>query len=133
MRSHFWEGIRFLFIGVIAVAIDFVVYFLLFHITSLPTPVSKATSFICGALFSFVGHRLFVFKAHETAAKKQALPFILLYLTSLLLNNLINEGLLYSTKSSLIAWFAATAASVIWNYLGLKFIVFQKKADTIIS
>lgn len=127
MKSHFLEGIRFIIIGLVAVAIDFVVYFALLKFTSIPTSSSKAISFMSGAMFSFVGHRFFVFHSTDKVARKQALPFVLLYLISLLLNNFTNEIIITLSGIKLIAWFISTAISVIWNYLGMKFVVFRPK------
>lgn len=127
VRAQAGELLRFLVVGLSAVATDFAVYFLLVgFLPILPVHVAKAISFIAGAVLAFVLNRGFVFRANGEA-KRQALPFIALYLVSLALNNGVNALLLAHAVAKPIAWFFATATSTVSNFLGMKFIVFRKK------
>ncbi len=118
--------IRFVFVGTLAVGVDFVVYFgLLFLLPVIPISLAKAISYICGATVSFIGHRSFVFAAHDRQARHQVLPFIILYGSSLIANNLINQVILNLTEVRVLAWFIAICSSTTINYLGLKFRVFR--------
>jgi len=117
---------RFVFVGGLAVGVDFMVYFgLLFLLSGISTPLAKAISYICGATVSFVGHRSFVFAAHDRQARHQVLPFIILYGSSLIANNLINQVILNLTGVRVLAWFIAICSSTTINYLGMKFGVFR--------
>lgn len=126
MTHDIKQLIRFLIIGVFAVGVDFVVYFgLLFILPGIPTAISKAISYICGMVVSFLGHRTFVFQAGDQHAKHQVLPFILLYGSSLVANNLVNQVVLSLSEIKILAWFLAICASTTMNYLGMKFGVFK--------
>ncbi|TSC88414.1 MAG: GtrA-like protein [Microgenomates group bacterium Gr01-1014_16] len=119
--------IRFVFVGALAVGVDFVVYFgLLFIAPIIPIPLSKAISYISGATVSFVGHRSFVFQAQNHHPRHQILPFIILYASSLIANNLANQVVLNLTQIKVLAWFTAICTSTSMNYLGMKFGVFKK-------
>lgn len=126
MSTQFLEMIRFTTVGIFAVAIDFIVYFVLIFFFPHLTIFSKALSYICGNIVSFVGNRQFVFYASENHPLKQILPFTLLYGSTLIINNVINEWILNLYGIKLLAWFIATAVAVSINFLGLKFIVFKK-------
>lgn len=121
------EIFRFASIGIFAVATDFIIYFgLLFFFPSFPTSPTKAFSWICGNIVSFVGNRKFVFFSTNRHPIYQIGPFAILYGSTLLLNNIINELVLSAFGVRIFAWFVATAVAVTINYLGMKFIVFKK-------
>ncbi len=117
--------IRFLLVGSLAVLTDFIIYFMLIFF-NLPTSPAKGISWISGNIVSFFGHRKFVFHATDKKAKYQILPFALLYFSTFLINNVVNELMLQFTSFKLLAWFIATAVAVSINYLGLKLVVFKK-------
>lgn len=125
MSTQIRELFRFASVGVFAVATDFIVYFLLVFL-NLPTTLSKALSYICGNIISFTGNRTFVFKATKNHLLKQIAPFILLYGSTLIINNVVNQWLLNIYGIKLLAWFIATGVAVSINFLGLKFVVFKK-------
>lgn len=121
------ELARFVVVGSSAVAVDFVVYYLLTSfVPVVPTSVAKATSFIAGAVLAFVANRGFVFRA-TGEAKHQIAPFVMLYLASLVLNNAVNAGMLAMGAPKFLAWLFATGSSTVSNFLGMKFIVFREK------
>ncbi len=114
-------------VGILAVGVDFVVYFGLLHFfPGVPTYISKAISYISGMVVSFTGHRTFVFQAHHHQARQQILPFIILYGSSLVANNLVNQVILNLTGLKVLAWFTAICTSTSMNYLGMKFGVFKR-------
>lgn len=120
--------LRFVFVGGLAVAIDFVVYFSLLHSASfIPISVSKAISYVFGAIVSFVGHRKFVFSATDSHVRHQILPFVVLYFGSLVSNNIANHLILFLTQIKILAWFIAICTSTTINFLGLKLVVFKKE------
>src|SRR5262245_48627257 len=129
MRAQAAELGRFLIVGGSAVATDFSVYFaLLWAFPSISTSFAKATSFIAGAVLAFIFNRAFVFRA-KGAARTQVLPFAVLYLVSLGLNNGVNALLLQWGAVKFLAWFFATGTSTVSNFLGMKFIVFRQKRE----
>jgi len=126
-RAQLAEIARFGLVGGSAVATDFSVYFALVTLIPLfPTSIAKAVSFVAGAILAFVFNRAFVFRA-EGAAKTQVLPFSVLYLVSLGLNDGVNAVLLGLGAAKIVAWFFATATSTVSNFAGMKFIVFRAR------
>lgn len=126
-RAHLAEVGRFVIVGGSAVATDFLVYFALTtFVPVVPVSVAKATSFIAGAVLAFVFNRAFVFRA-EGRAMTQVVPFTVLYLVSLGLNNAVNALFLSYGAAKIIAWFFATGTSTVSNFVGMKFIVFRRK------
>ena len=126
LREHGAQLARFALVGGSAVALDFAVYFALVTFAPLvPTSVAKAASFVAGAVLSFLLNRGFVFRSSQVASR-QALPFALLYLVTLALNNGVNAALLSLHAAKLLAWFCATGASTMGNFVGMKFLVFRR-------
>lgn len=130
MKKQIGELLRFGVVGGSAVLTDFCVYFALLAVIPLiPPTIAKSVSFIAGAVLAFVLNRKFVFRAHDTSAKQQVGPFIVLYLVSLGLNASVNAALLHFSVMRALAWFCATGTSTISNFLGMKFIVFRQKNE----
>ncbi|MGH7329080.1 MAG: GtrA family protein [Polyangiaceae bacterium] len=125
LREHVGQIVRFVFVGMGAVVVDFVVYFALSR--AIPPSAAKAVSFVSGACVSFLGNRGFVFRA-EGRTHKQWMSFVGLYFISLCLNNVVNTGVLKLPipYTKFLAWFSATGASTILNFLGMKFFVFKR-------
>ena len=116
-------------VGGIAVGVDFVVYFgLLYLFPTIFVPLAKATSYLSGMVVSFLGHRRFVFKAVDQHPHQQILPFIILYGSSLLANNLVNQLILNLFHIKVLAWFISICTSTAINYVGLKFAVFKNSS-----
>lgn len=117
---------RFLVVGLSAVGTDFLVYMAISPF--LPTAVAKGTSFVAGAVLSFVLNRAFVFRARDKGkVSTQAGLFVLLYATSLGLNMGVNAAALALSFPKALAWLCATGTSTVANFLGMKFIVFAGK------
>jgi len=124
--KHFYEVYRFLFIGILAVIIDAIVYFFLTFNFNISHELSKRISFICGAIFAFYFNRNFVFKVKNKKIN-QYFMFSILYLISFLLNSLTHDIILHNTNIIYMAFLTATTVSTIINFLGQKFIVFKNK------
>lgn len=113
----------FLVVGCSAVATDFCVYFLCTR-AGVATGIAKTGSFAAGAVVSFVFNRLFTFKARGKV-HRHALAFAVLYLLTLGLNVAVNALALRIGLPKGLAWLAATGASTVANYVGMKFAVFK--------
>lgn len=129
-RAQSAELMRFLVVGLSAVGTDFLTYMVL--VRFLPPSAAKGLSFAAGAVLSFVLNRVFVFRAKQKGkVTRQAGAFVVLYLTTLLLNMAVNAAGLWLGLPKPVAWLFATGASTVSNFLGMKFIVFaeaKKKA-----
>jgi putative flippase GtrA len=127
-RALSGELLRFLIAGGGAVVTDFSVYFALLWLWPVLSPsVAKSISFVVGAGVSFLLNRQFVFRAEGSAAS-QAGSFALLYLVTLGLNTAANAAALKLGAPKVLAWFVATGTSTVSNYLGMKLVVFRRKA-----
>ena len=121
----FFEIYKFIIIGIIAVSIDAFVYYLLGNFEFFSYEISKRISFICGAAFAFFFNRSYVFQIkHKNIS--QILGFSILYFTSFLSNASSHDFVLNKLGIPFVAFIFATAISTTINYLGQKFIIFNK-------
>lgn len=112
---------RFLLVGLTAVALDALVYFLLHsHIGATP---AKALGYGLGAVFGYIANWKFTFGARRGAWTE--LAFIATYLVSLGLNVSSNQ-LVIGFAGPVLAFFTATGISTVWNYVCLSRIVFKR-------
>ena len=122
------EILRFLLIGSTAVVIDMFFYASFIYI-AIPSSISKGISFISGALFAYFFNRKYTF-INSSKNLMSLPPFILLYLSSLMMNIFTNELVLsFFNRSNYylsIAFIVATAVSATINFFGMKYIVFKK-------
>ena len=117
---------KYIIIGFSTVFIDLIVYLFLIKI-GLIIKKAKAISFISGALFSYQANRKWTFKI-KYFNLSQILSFTFLYITSLLLNVSLNGFFIYIYKYALgfeFSFIFATTISATYNYLGLRFFVFN--------
>ncbi len=115
--------LKFIVSGLIAVAVDFGVYYLLNNYTS--HNVSKGISFLTGSIVAYLLNKFWTFDTKEFSGK-QLFRFFFLYGTTLAINVLVNKGVLNLFNSVLFGFLCATGASTILNFLGQKFWVFKK-------
>ncbi len=119
--------IKFIIIGFTTVFIDLIVYLFLIKI-GLIIEKAKAISFLSGALFSYQANRKWTFKI-KYFSLSQILSFTFLYVTSLLFNVSLNSFFISIYKYQLSLEFSfifATTISATYNYLGLRFFVFNR-------
>lgn len=122
--------IVFIFVGLVAVAIDYVSYLGFLHFFN-QVLFAKALGFFAGAIFSFYANKHLTF-SYKLNNKSHQAKFLLVYLMSLLANTLINGWILnFDLENQFgiqIAFFVATSTSAILNFLGMKYYVFTKKS-----
>ena len=121
----------FVIIGTMAVLIDTCSYLFLFYFTG-SINLSKFVSFIMGAVFSYYGNKNITFNVK--AKKLTPVYFSLVYSISLGLNIFANSFSLYlfknkETISILISFFIATLVSALFNFVMMKFFVFNKRIN----
>ena len=114
---------KFIVSGLIAVAVDFGVYFFLNNYIN--HNVSKGLSFLTGSIVAYLLNKFWTFRAKEFSGS-QLFRFFFLYLTTLAINILVNKGVLNLFNSVLFGFLCATGASTILNFLGQKFWVFKQ-------
>lgn len=125
------EIFRFVPVGVAAVIVDFFAYLFLSYL-GLSISLSKAASFIVGALVSFFGNQRFTFR-RRTKHWSGIVLFISVYLLSLATNVTLNDRLLdYFSGDSFVArvaaFLGATLVSAGINFVGMKWLVFNGRA-----
>lgn len=122
--------LRFFGIGILAVSIDWILFYFLSSQLSIGQPLAKAVSFISGTIFAFILNGLITFNSLLTSAR--LLRHLLLYSISMLFNTLIYQLISNSFKNGnekihLGALVVATCASTTINYSGMHFWVFPKE------
>ena len=128
MRTNLRQLFRFAIGGIFATVIDFVVYFFVWSVLAGPLPVAKATGFVAGATFAFFINKTWTFSLRQVSSHAP-LVFSLVYVTSLIVNVAVNQGLFvyFSALSNpeVYSFVLATALSASLNFLGLRFLVFR--------
>ena len=125
---------RYLVVGLGSVVVDAAVYALLVALTG-NTLIAKPISYVCGALFSYLGNWRFTFGLRRS--KLSEVAFVLVYVTSLGVNLGINEALLALLPEawwrSPLAFFVSTSITTVWNFVGQSLFVFKErdKADSL--
>lgn len=141
---------KFFIIGVSAVMVDFIVYYLLSDLIAVNTDIAKGIGFMIGTVYTYYLNKLWTWKYTEKSNKGMILKFAMVYAVSFVFNILINKyGLklisecdvrlvidskasgsssnLFSLKGhKFLAFFLATIASAVINFMGQKFLVFKQ-------
>lgn len=154
MRVVIKQITKFFIIGVSAVLVDFIIYYLLSDFLSVQIDISKGIGFMVGTVYTYYLNKLWTWKHTEKSNKGMLLKFGLVYAISFIFNILINKyGMklipefevnltinlletqelknIFSIKGNkFLAFFLATLVSAVINFLGQKFLVFnQVKLD----
>jgi putative flippase GtrA len=118
------EIINYFIVGIVAVLVDLISYLLLFNQFSFNLSNSKRISYVLGAIVSFILNKKITFKSNKKSIKEPIL-FSLIYISSFILNSIIHDfSILYF--NSLISFSIATFFSIVFNFIGQKFVVFKK-------
>jgi len=134
------QSAKFLLIGTLGTLIDLGVLNILIWISGISSgllfPVFKTISFVIANCSKYFGHKFWVFEKKEMiGAKKEFGKFFLVSLGGLIINvtiaslivNLIKPQFgLSETIWANIGGIVAALVTVIWNFLGYKFLVFKK-------
>lgn len=129
------EKIRFIIVGFLNTAIDFIILFALANALGFPDLVSNIVSTSIALAFSFMANKTYTFKG-SSASGKQFAYFLIITLFGLwVIQGIIIFGfksvagpLFDSADVTLFAGkLVATCASLTWNYLMYRKFVFIKK------
>lgn len=85
---------------------------------------AKRISFLLGAILSFILNKKVTFKSNSKGLK-EPMTFIIIYLISFIGNSIIHD-LLIDLNTNNLAFAISTCFSILFNFLGQKFIVFKK-------
>jgi putative flippase GtrA len=134
--------IKFAMVGFANTAVDFGILNLLMAASGIYSGKNifflNSISFIVAVIHSFFWNKFWTFRVKKTEATKEFLQFLIVSIIGLLLNSAIVYMITTWMKPMFgmgeISWanagkIAATVISLIWNFIGYKFIVFKKKND----
>ena len=139
--------VKFTLIGLLAVSVDFLSYFILLNIfpekmfqTIGNEALAKSISFMCGMTVTYFFNKFWTWKKKDRS-QKRLVKFVVLYGIALLINVGSNSALLYILHQYrnfvdlpfkyVIAFVGASGLSASVSFMGQKFWVF-KSADTVL-
>ncbi len=118
------EIIRFLISGTTVNAIDFSVYYVLFHF--LPFSISKGISFICAGIIGYFLIKFWTFKHKKPLSFAEVGQYVLINSFALGINVLTNQSILkFCPGRVLLALIIATVVTGLFTYICFKWWVFR--------
>ena len=123
-RIKIKEVLRFLVGGGTAVVVDFCIYRLLL-LFSWNMDIAKMISFICGAGVGFIINKFWTFERKQFMIK-EVLKYVALYTCTGVINAIVNRCTLSIINIQIIGFLVATGVSTVLNFLGQKYVVFER-------
>ena len=123
-RIKIKEVLRFLVGGGTAVVVDFCIYRLLL-LFSWNMDIAKMISFICGAGVGFIINKFWTFERKQFVIK-EVLKYVALYTCTGVINAIVNRCTLNIINIQIIGFLVATGVSTVLNFLGQKYVVFER-------
>lgn len=121
------QAVRFLTVGSITFLCEYIVFYVLYIFVHWNLLLANSLSFIVGLSISFMLNRIWAFKEDNYQRKfhHQALIYIVLALSNLVINNLIVSGLKAAGLDPRIGKIIAIATIAVWNFMVYKYIIFK--------
>jgi len=124
---------KFLFVGTIAVCLDWGIYLALTNFFGVEAVLAKAMSYMIGTIFAFIANGRLVFQTDLGTIN--LLKHLLLYTFTLLANTLVIafwESNFFSDSHIRVgvALLTATFVSTVINFVGMRFWVFKNKGSS---
>ena len=117
---------RFLLMGVLSNAINFVVYYSLINI-NVNLSLSSILGYVAGLICSYHLGRVWVFGQRFEINSKSILFFgIVYFLGSVWMTGIINVMVNYLSIDYKISWIFGAGTAAVNNYLGMRFLAFRK-------
>ena len=120
---------KFLVVGCLTVALDFMVYRGLTYFFLCGISLAKAIGFISGCIFAYFANRYWTFNQQATHSGS-LWRFIIVYAVGLFANVFINASFLSSwgnPAALYVAFLIATGVSATLNFMGMKWFVFTQR------
>ena len=137
-----FEKIRFVLVGALNTAVDFIILLLLATSIGVPASIANIISTSIALLVSYVLNKKAVFGNTDTNNRTQFILFVLVTLFGLwvlqtiiitIVSSILSQWLgIAATNAAIliIAKLAATVVSLTWNYLWYSRVVFSQKKPT---
>lgn len=119
------EIISYIFVGFGAICIDYFCFQSYHHYLGFNALHAKRLSYITGGIWVFLLNKKITFQSNRKSLVEPFL-FIALYVFSFWINS-ISYDYCHQYFSNDRSFFVATMCSIVINYLGQKFVVFQSK------
>ena len=119
------EIIKFIVVGVLAVLIDGTTYAVMVRAMGFEHGLSKRVSFILGSIWAFFAQKHYTFNS-PAPARKEIVLLSILYITTYFVNGWIHDITWKKIDLDWLSFLTATTTSTVINYLGQKFVVFNK-------
>lgn len=136
----FWEFFRYAIVGGIAFLADYGTLFLFQELiltgeTSWELFVSTAAGFVVGLAVNYILSLTFVFRKKDNRGSGKSLGAFLIFTVVGVIGLGLTELIMYLGTgvlhiSYLIVKIAAAAIVLVWNYIGRKVLIFDRKAKT---
>lgn len=128
MNALHRQLVRYLIVGCAGVGIDALLYVFFLHVVGLSIPVAKTIGVVAGVIYGYFAHCRITFSARMTWWS--AFAYCILYIVSIVQNVVTNSVLAVTLPERwyplTVAFLAATAISVVINFIGMKLVVFKK-------
>ena len=130
-KNEYIRIIKFGLVGVANTAVDWIVFFILNTLFSLPAALCQPFSYACGVVTSYLGNKFFTFKSKNKITVAETVKFIVVNLLSLgastLVIYLFTNMLLWN---GYIAKIPATIIAMSVNFIGSRFFVFAQSVES---
>jgi gtrA family protein len=87
--------------------------------------IAKMISFICGAGVGFIINKFWTFERKQFVIK-EVLKYVALYTCTGVINAIVNRCTLSIINIQIIGFLVATGVSTVLNFLGQKYVVFER-------
>ena len=128
------QVVRFVIVGLLNTIVDLGAFYLLSLIPGMPNVGAKAASYVLGICNSFVWNKYWTFSAgHSERGKREFALFFMVNMPPLVVNIVVFTllGIWIDSGNWLVRIgkaFAAAVVSVIWNFLGSRYLAFRHTA-----
>ncbi len=125
------EAIRYLFFGVLTVAVNLAIYYICAHLLDFEVMLSTVIAWICSVTFAFITNKIWVFESNnwtqETVFKE-----IISFYTYRVLTGILDVIIMYVCVDKLsfndmLIKVVSSIIVIILNYIASKLVVFKKK------
>lgn len=123
----------FILIGIVSVMLAYLIYKTLVSSGLLGVNWAVAAAYICGTIFGFFANRRWAFQDRRLITWRKATYYVVLYSCTLVVNIYANSIMLKLIHGIygyiLISFLVAISISTILNFIGLKYLVFNKDSS----